>query len=388
MIPNDFQAISELDLQRLVDSGIPENLTLEYKRALPSGQGEEKYDLLADWTAMANTEGGDILYGVAEDKGLPIELVGLEIPDPDQLKQSLLNKIRDGSEPQLAGIQIRSIPLSSGKSILLVRIARSWNAPHRVVLSKHGHFYARNAAGNYQLDVAGLKSAFVASENIGNRVAEFVADRLARLGANRGPVHMEDIGLMVLHLVPLSAFSLPGHVRLGLTKTSVAEFRMFGTVLGQSRFNIDGAVVSDGAPTGNYSYTQVFRHGAVESVMACVSPPNEPKTLYGKYMVNEIVSSVGNFKNCLARLNVQPPFVVSLAFLNVKGYRLLTGSMYDAINRDVLPDDSVLLPDILIQAEDFAAHTALRPLFDVLWNTFGKEACPYYAADGTLNANA
>src|SRR4051812_34677712 len=59
--------INESHLQSLVN-GAPEGRQIEYKRQLPGNSRDEGIEFLKDVTAMANTHGGDILYGVGEGK--------------------------------------------------------------------------------------------------------------------------------------------------------------------------------------------------------------------------------------------------------------------------------------------------------------------------------
>jgi predicted HTH transcriptional regulator len=51
------------DLDALI-AAQPESRVLEYKADLPGGRDEDKREFLADVTALANTAGGAIIYGV------------------------------------------------------------------------------------------------------------------------------------------------------------------------------------------------------------------------------------------------------------------------------------------------------------------------------------
>ena len=81
MLPTDLSELTAADIEGLVESEVAESLTLDYKLKLPSGQSEEKREFLYDVAAMANSAGGNLIYGIAErrtedDKptGLPTEL--------------------------------------------------------------------------------------------------------------------------------------------------------------------------------------------------------------------------------------------------------------------------------------------------------------------------
>jgi predicted HTH transcriptional regulator len=66
----DFTQIDMADIQRLITNAVPESRTLEYKQTLKIGSDGDKKEFLADVSAFANTDGGDIIYGLSADKGI------------------------------------------------------------------------------------------------------------------------------------------------------------------------------------------------------------------------------------------------------------------------------------------------------------------------------
>ena len=65
--------ISIEDIQSLIDNSIDECTELEYKRAFPKAKDNPKYnwkeELAKDISAMANANGGTIIYGLSEKAG-------------------------------------------------------------------------------------------------------------------------------------------------------------------------------------------------------------------------------------------------------------------------------------------------------------------------------
>src|SRR5439155_18361454 len=83
----------------------------------------------------------------------------------------------------------------------------SWLAPHRFKIEKHGYFYGRNTAGNFQMDVSQLRTAFELSSTLTERVRDFRADRLSKIMSGEMPAPLpETMAKIVLHLVPFGAF--------------------------------------------------------------------------------------------------------------------------------------------------------------------------------------
>lgn len=73
MIPNSIDRISVEDLQRLIDSRAEETPTLEFKRDLPKEDSRKEF--IADICALANSKGGDIIFGIEEMDGFADKLV-------------------------------------------------------------------------------------------------------------------------------------------------------------------------------------------------------------------------------------------------------------------------------------------------------------------------
>ena len=75
--------VDEKALDALVESGVAESRTLEFKQDLQVATDEQKQEFLSDVTALANTDGGDIVFGIRAEKGVAKELVGLKNFVPD-----------------------------------------------------------------------------------------------------------------------------------------------------------------------------------------------------------------------------------------------------------------------------------------------------------------
>ncbi|MGD9394752.1 MAG: ATP-binding protein, partial [Dehalococcoidia bacterium] len=134
MLNPDIEQITKEELQALVENEVAERKTLEYKQALSVDSESAKKEFLADVSSFANASGGDLVFGITEDKttGVPKSLDGINIENPDQEILRLESMIRDGVEPRIPSIRTRSIPLENSKVALVIRIPKSWISPHRV----------------------------------------------------------------------------------------------------------------------------------------------------------------------------------------------------------------------------------------------------------------
>jgi predicted HTH transcriptional regulator len=186
VVQRSLHQIHETDLQALIDNGVPEKKTIEYKSALPGRTDQDKKEFLADVSSFANTSGGDLIFGMEEDSGKPTKLVGIATNDLGIEKERLENLIRAGLDPRIR-YDLAEVICAPG-SIVIVRIEQSWVRPHRVILGGHDKFYGRNSTGKYPLDVGELRAAFTASESLYERIRAFRTDRIIAVSNEDTPV--------------------------------------------------------------------------------------------------------------------------------------------------------------------------------------------------------
>jgi Putative DNA-binding domain len=139
VIPSSIQ-----DLERLVEERLEENTRLEYKRQLPeSGKND---DIAKDIAAMANTDGGVIIYGMDEDDvGTAKALTPTNLAGAAE-RIGLVAQTLD--EPlTLTGVRSVAKDTSGELGYLIVEVPASERAPH---LYK-GHTLGRGPKSNVPL---------------------------------------------------------------------------------------------------------------------------------------------------------------------------------------------------------------------------------------------
>jgi len=196
------------DINDLIANEVPEGRNLEYKSELTISSRDEKKEFLADLTSFANSDGGDIIYGIKEDSStnIPISIAGISIDNRDELIQKIENMLRDSVEPRVSEVEfspLLPLHISDSDYIFIIRVRPSYSFPHRV--RTDNKFYARNSAGKYPMDVAELRTAFTLSHTMIKEVHSYVAERLVALSC-RGNGLIADMPIFVLHYIPISAF--------------------------------------------------------------------------------------------------------------------------------------------------------------------------------------
>jgi hypothetical protein len=349
VIPKKLDEINEADIDELLTNAVAEGKSIEYKVALPGGTDSDKKEFLADVSSFANTSGGDLLFGIYEDKGVPSAIPGVNIPDPDFEIRRLESLINDGLDPRIR-FGIRLVQRMDKLPVLVIRVERSWIGPHRVEKG-HQKFYARTSTGKYSMDVAELRAAFTFSSTVTERVQDFRADRISKLLAGRTPVPFVGGAKTILHLIPLE--SLAGPVQYDVLRFGRDCSRLPPMHTGSSwgvRINLDGVVTFNGGHYDSTSYTQVFRNGILEAVEGSMLNKRyqEKRTLPDQSFEQELLT---HFRKLLAiqkELGVIPPVAVALTLTETKGLEI--HNPYGP--SQPIPEDHLVLPESLV--EDFA----------------------------------
>lgn len=124
---------TEQRLQNFITSESEESLTLEFKAAEALGKSEyQKHEITKDVSAMANSAGGLLVYGIGEHsqpdkRHLPERITPINRMElPREWLEQVINTIR----PRIDGILIHSISLESGENdvVYVVEIPQSHTA--------------------------------------------------------------------------------------------------------------------------------------------------------------------------------------------------------------------------------------------------------------------
>ena len=264
LVPLDqpLDALREQDLQELIDDQVIEKATLEYKRDLPGSTHTDRKEFLRDVSSFANTAAGHIVYGMRGDAGAPVEIVGITSSDPDAEIALLENLLRDGLRPRISGIALAGVGISNGSWAIVIRIPSSWAKPHMVIFQEDGKFYSRNSNGKYSMDVDQLRFAFTWGSAIGQQTRRFQAERISAILEQALPVPVVGDCLLVLHVLPYSAFADGGFVDLSGIERDETIGRLFQGVSSRLKFGLDGVHFYPASESSRC--LTVFRDGSVE----------------------------------------------------------------------------------------------------------------------------
>ncbi len=372
MLDKPLETITYTDLDQFVQEKWPEGKAVDYKRDLYGRTDDEKRELLKDASSFANTQGGDILIGVDEDKGAPTGIPGVVVADVDKEKLRLDEIIRRGVDPRI-DFGIHHVQAPAGTTALIIRVKESLLFPHRVVYQgKFGEFWARSSAGKYSMDTSELRRAFTLSETVFEKIRAFREERVAQIVRCETPMPMTPGGKLILHLIPVASFRSRQLFDVRGKIQSSILFPSLGRV-DDGRLNLDGYVHFCGnrKEGTTRAYTQFIRNGVVEAVMAdVVSGEGQGKLLVADYYERTLLQDLGRFLKGFKELGINPPIWGFLTITGVKGARIPTRD-YCADNLFVIDRDILTLPEFIIEDLDADPTKLLRPTFDLVWNASG-----------------
>lgn len=366
MINKSLRDISKEDLDALITNQVSESRTLDYKQALTPGKSS---DFLEDVCALANTAGGDLILGMTASDGIPTGYALMKGPADAQIL-AMENSIRDGLEPRLVGTDVWPIEIEKGGLVYVIRVPRSWNAPHRVITTKR--FMGRNSRGNYALDISELRGAFASAEAIPERIRAFRASRIIRVHSGDTPFTMPAGAKLVVHLVPLQAFSTASVIDLRGIE-SAGALPLIALTGAVSRRNLDG-ILSFKSREDAAAYTQLFHNGVIEAVVSIPWHP-KPGDFYQDWFEVEATKSIDRYLDLLEKKHIAPPVYLFLTLLGFKQAVIIYGNSPWIERTDPLDRDIADFPEIVLNA--LTMDLEARQLFiDRVWQAFGHDESP------------
>ena len=121
---------NKIDLERLIAEGVKESLTLDYKASPALDRADKKRDeLCKDVTSFANSAGGQIVYGMEEDKHVPTKLD--DGAAPEITKEWVEQVIDFRVQPRIEGLLITPIELAKGLGFVISIPQATSRAPHQ-----------------------------------------------------------------------------------------------------------------------------------------------------------------------------------------------------------------------------------------------------------------
>jgi hypothetical protein len=307
---------------------------------------------------------------------------------PDNVDAEILrlgNTLNSGLEPRIRYSHL-VIECPAG-TVLLFRIEKSWNAPHRVIFRGYDKFFARTGTGKYPLDVQQLRRAFVENNSVAERIRGFRADRLASIIAGVTPVPMARGSKLVIHLLPFDAFFSEPQFDLR-ERLPTNLFQPLTAGAWSDRLTFEGKMVVAASRDGlSSSYLHLYRNGVVEIVDASIlnhKMTEHPDLRYIPSLAVErlIVTGVERGLGLIRHIGASAPVAVTFALTDVKGMILISSEFWQLSPQHPVLNTHLFFPDTILLELTDRIGPLLKPLFDLMFNAGGIDESPGFDAQG------
>jgi hypothetical protein len=370
MLFKDIEEIEVLDIQELIGNE-REAKSLDFKRIIKIDSDAEKEEFLADISSLANSVGGYIIYGVEENGGLATNLCGFETDNIDSLILKAENLFRDCVKPRVNNIGIKSLRLENESFVLLIKVPKSWNSPHMIDFKGKTRFYTRNSAGKYKMDIDEIRTSFSLSESITEKIKSFRRERLSIIESGETPIILRHRAKIVLHIIPFNSISKSENYDLSFL-INQENRKPLRTIIAESinyTYNVDGLILHD---PSNFSYTQIFRQGMLESVCNMW----DTKNIIPSYAYEEcLLKTINSYLDILTRLNIDFPIIIMVSLIGVKGFKM--GISSDLEWKLVIPPkneidrENLIINEVIMNNKSEDIFKLVKPIFDAVWNSCG-----------------
>ncbi|MCX7310342.1 MAG: ATP-binding protein [Alphaproteobacteria bacterium] len=132
MLDNFQNFSSREDLERLLAEGQTENTSIEFKNSAALTRNKSDFEeMCRDVTAFANAGGGQVFYGIGEDKKAKKYFVDTGVEDPVITREWIDQKLASNVNPSMQGVRISEFPVSDKGRAFVLTIPPTSNGPHQ-----------------------------------------------------------------------------------------------------------------------------------------------------------------------------------------------------------------------------------------------------------------
>jgi Putative DNA-binding domain len=386
LLPFPLHQITESFLSQICSEQWPETQTLEFKSILPLNAEENRQEFRKDVCALANADGGDLVFGISERDGRAKDIHAITGNEVDAAKRRLRQILESKVEPRIHGIQIHACPVGSDGFVLVLRVPSSFDGPHRFGPIAEHRFAIRNDTATTDMTYDQLRSAFGRGATLLEKTAQFRERRVDQIEGGKSPKRLTQGSTLVAHLIPLNGLAGRTDVDVEGLIFDHATLRIDPNSVWKRTANLDGLLMYpyDDA-NGIDAYVQLFRNGSfeiVKNVHYDPRPGNGPARLLGAEVAAQVRLGLLAYNTAAPKLNAQGPCVLAVSIINALGTTITLGPHHATSTPSI--ETRLDLPEVMLDdisgALDLDAIT--KPTMDVLYQCYGQARCPNFDNTG------
>jgi hypothetical protein len=377
--------ITEADVRQIVESGLEEHLQLEYKSALYDNNHQGSKESLLDLCMFANAGGGILLIGISEQRdgnGQPTGTpdpnadLGVELPNPEMVLQSYDARVIANIQERLP-LESYAIPVANNRHVVAIRVPNSMSKPHRVHLQGHAYFPSRRERQRYEMDVREIKEMVM-------RTASRLEEAESKLSEELESVRQfNDTPSIVIGTIPAFWQNFMVNVRSPELIQVVSRFHLGNGNFLQPTYDFNG--LQRKLVEGEDSLVQIHRDGMIV-LNKRLHEVNDGQNLYLRPTEIDIIlrAFVQRCSEVYTAAGIAGPFLLTMLLRIVHD---IEGLHLAPIGEDPggrIGPGSYAFP--IMQADNFLdVDRVIRSLCDQAHQMFGRDASPYFTAEGVWN---
>jgi hypothetical protein len=322
---------------------------------------------------MGNSRGGILLLGVAEQRdvngptGAP-DLdapLGLECDNPEQMLTASEARILDAIDQRLS-VESHAIALESGRKVLGFQVSNSIDKPHRVSYQGRTSFPARRERQRYELNAAEIKDMVMRTASRIDEVEEEILRALSR------EVDEHEYPTLTVALIPVFTRNFAFDFRRQDVVDALARMDLIAQGRNdyiQPNFGLDGLSRRGMAGGTNVSLSH---NGLVRLTVKMPGLTNEAIRSFNPLTADLYIRGIA--RGCepiFATANLNAPALLGVA-LHVPHEAITNygNGFFDGGNQ--VQPFSKIYPSLLLESIGAAVDPQIRPLCDLLHQSFGE----------------
>lgn len=383
MLRERLEDITEATLIALCEEGRDESVTLDFKRQLYTKSDDDKAEIQKDVCAFANSEGGDLVIGITDDRDRAGTIQAIQGEPAKQAERRLLDTL-DAIEPRIGDLRFQAVPVHAGY-VLILRVCKSLIGPHRYKnrAGKDGlSFPIRSGTRNTEMTYDQLRDAFGRTATLIEKAKAFRHERIEAILTKQGNYTLPlPSTYAAIHLISIESMS--GHRAINLLELKDRREDLLEKVSSHT-FNLEGLFVWYGVSERDATHcVQAFRHGALEIISRKISSqhPNHPGVIPARPLARLVRSSFDRLIRSAQKSGFSGSAVAGITLHNVQNKTLHAGD-FD-FEQGTTNREHLVLPEFWIESlEGTELDAFVRPQLDVIWQSFGMESCCFYDPTG------
>ena len=340
-----------------------ENAYLDFKinfAFLEVGKGDKKNrdakvaEFRSDVCSFANSDGGYLVYGISEDKGIPQKIMGVTIPNNNTDKFELDRKNNlNAIMPRLPSVQFKFVRLPDDKYIVILYVQHDFFAPY-VHLENESDYriYRRVNNGKSVASYQELKTMFTQSLSLEDEILHFRKNRIQYYRSQEDTSDHRYSRFALLHIIP-DTFSDSNYSQnlFVLGKRKGIDFHPFfyeSRAFSYTVPNVDGlkGVVSS---TGNE--TSLYNNGIAECFWPLEAQENYLFGVYDKLpkailhtsrLLERVEKVINSYISILSPIFNTQRYFISLSIIGCRDIFSFWGGYDD--NTSIIDRNEILCP--------------------------------------------